>query len=48
MAVIAKWLGNADAATTARLTAYRVGPRLINVDLAELDRLQQPVGAPAA
>ena len=31
-----------------RLTAYRVGPRLIKVDLTELDRLQQPVGSGAA
>ncbi len=28
-----------------RLPAYRVGPRLIRVDLADLDALARPVGA---
>lgn len=27
-----------------RIRAYRVGPRLIKVDLAELNRVVQPVG----
>jgi excisionase family DNA binding protein len=31
-----------------RLTGYRVGPRLIKVDLAELDSLLQPIGGGAA
>lgn len=26
-----------------RLTAYRVGPRLIRIDVAELDRLLRPI-----
>jgi excisionase family DNA binding protein len=28
-----------------RLRAYRVGPRLIRVDLADLDAIMRPVGA---
>ena len=31
-----------------RLTAYRVGPRLIKVDLVELEKMHQPVGASVA
>ncbi|WP_267616907.1 helix-turn-helix domain-containing protein [Gordonia bronchialis] len=31
-----------------RLTAYRVGPRLIKVDLNDLDEMLQPVGGGAA
>lgn len=27
-----------------RLSAYRVGPRLIKIDLSELDRAVQPLG----
>jgi excisionase family DNA binding protein len=30
-----------------RLNAYRVGPRLIKVDVAELDKIKQPVGGAA-
>ena len=30
-----------------RLTAYRVGPRLIKIDVAELDKLVRPVGGAA-
>jgi excisionase family DNA binding protein len=30
-----------------RLKAYRVGPRAIRVDLAELDALKQPIGGGA-
>ncbi|MCF3939069.1 helix-turn-helix domain-containing protein [Gordonia tangerina] len=31
-----------------RLTAYRVGPRLIKVDLNDLDAMLRPVGGDAA
>jgi excisionase family DNA binding protein len=31
--------------TAGRLNAYRVGPRLIKIDLAELDKIMRPVGA---
>lgn len=31
-----------------RLRAYRVGPRLLKVDLADLDALLMPVGGDAA
>ena len=30
-----------------RINAYRVGPRLIKVDVAELDKVLQPVGGVA-
>jgi excisionase family DNA binding protein len=30
-----------------RLNAYRVGPRLIKIDVAELDKIMQPVGGAA-
>jgi excisionase family DNA binding protein len=30
--------------TAGRITAYRVGPRLIKVDLNELDAILQPIG----
>lgn len=30
-----------------RITGYRVGPRLIKIDIAELDRLLRPVGGAA-
>lgn len=33
---------------SGRLTAYRVGPRLIKVDLNELEASFQPVGGAAA
>jgi excisionase family DNA binding protein len=32
--------------TTGVITGYRVGPKLIKVDLDELDRLVRPVAAP--
>nr|WP_068274778.1 helix-turn-helix domain-containing protein [Aldersonia kunmingensis] len=32
---------------SGRLTGYRVGPRLIKIDLNDLDRIMQPVGGAA-
>ncbi|MFM1724044.1 helix-turn-helix domain-containing protein [Rhodococcus sp. PAM 2766] len=33
--------------SAGKLTAYRVGPRVIRVDLSELDRVMRPMGSRA-
>jgi excisionase family DNA binding protein len=38
---IRRWIG------AGRLNAYRVGPRLLKVSIADLDALRQPVGGAA-